>query len=173
MKPSEAFMQNREEIAGILKTIGRENVRILGSVIRGEDREDGALDLLAGGNSHIWLHPSGPTRRAARPAMRPETPQVSGARAGGARVAGGSGEILGGSGELPGRMRTASKPRRGVERVRRTTATGPEGAVSVVPSCKKESRPNERYTQGTSEGQGSYIVPSSGVQTRTAHSTVV
>ncbi len=93
MKPSEAFMQNREEIAGILKTIGRENVRILGSVIRGEDREDGALDLLAGGNSHTWIHPSGPKRRAARPAMCPETPQVSGSRAEGARGAGGSGEF--------------------------------------------------------------------------------
>ena len=48
MKPSKAFMQNREEIAEILKTIGRENVRILGSVIRGEDREDGDLHFLAG-----------------------------------------------------------------------------------------------------------------------------
>ena len=52
MKPSEAFMQNRESIARILKRHGLENVRVFGSVIRGEDREDSDLDLLAGGNFH-------------------------------------------------------------------------------------------------------------------------
>ncbi len=52
MKPSEAFMQNREAITRILKSHGLENVRVFGSVIRGEDREDSDLDLLAGGNSH-------------------------------------------------------------------------------------------------------------------------
>ena len=48
MKPSKAFMQNREAIARILKSYGPENVRVFGSAIRGEDREDGDLHFLAG-----------------------------------------------------------------------------------------------------------------------------
>ena len=52
MNPSDAFMQNREAIARIPKSYGPENVRVFGSLIRGEDQEDGDLDFLAGGNSH-------------------------------------------------------------------------------------------------------------------------
>lgn len=52
MKPSDALMSNQEEIAKILESHGLTNVHVFGSVIRGEDREDSDLDLLADGSAH-------------------------------------------------------------------------------------------------------------------------
>lgn len=53
MKPSEVFMKDREEIAKILESHGLTNVHVVGSVIRGEDREDSDIDLLADGSAHL------------------------------------------------------------------------------------------------------------------------
>ena len=71
--------------------------------------------------------------RGQRIAQRPPSLRVEGGR----RQAE-QGQSKRGPGEPLGRMRIASKPRRGVERVRRTTAEDSEAVVSVVPSCQKE-----------------------------------
>ena len=87
MKPSEAFMQNREAIARILKAHGLGNVRVPGSAFRG----DSDLDFLAGGNSHTWIHLSGPMRRVRRTSDAPGDPASLGVASGrreGSRVIG-------------------------------------------------------------------------------------
>jgi predicted nucleotidyltransferase len=46
MRPSEAFSRYRETIRQLVLEAGMTNPRIFGSVVRGEDRDDGDLDIL-------------------------------------------------------------------------------------------------------------------------------
>lgn len=46
MKPAEALRAHRETVLAIAAGMGMRNVRVFGSVLRGEDREGGDIDLL-------------------------------------------------------------------------------------------------------------------------------
>ena len=46
MKPSQALQTHREEIRHVVEKHHAENVRVFGSVLRGDDTEDSDLDLL-------------------------------------------------------------------------------------------------------------------------------
>jgi hypothetical protein len=46
MKPSEALQNNRAAVLKAATTIGARNVRVFGSVLRGEDTDGSDLDLL-------------------------------------------------------------------------------------------------------------------------------
>jgi predicted nucleotidyltransferase len=46
MRPSQALAAQRERILGIAAARGASNVRVFGSVLKGEDREGSDLDLL-------------------------------------------------------------------------------------------------------------------------------
>ncbi len=46
MKPSVALHSHRDSVLALAASIGAENVRIFGSVLRGEDTESSDLDLL-------------------------------------------------------------------------------------------------------------------------------
>lgn len=46
MRPSQALAAQRERILGIAAACGASNVRVFGSVLKGEDREGSDLDLL-------------------------------------------------------------------------------------------------------------------------------
>ena len=46
MRPSEALAARRERILGIAAARGASNVRVFGSVVKGEDREGSDVDLL-------------------------------------------------------------------------------------------------------------------------------
>ena len=44
--PSAALAAHRDEVIAILDQVGAENIRVFGSIARGEDRPDSDIDLL-------------------------------------------------------------------------------------------------------------------------------
>lgn len=46
MRPSEVLPQHREAIRSLVREAGILNPRVFGSVVRGDDRENSALDIL-------------------------------------------------------------------------------------------------------------------------------
>lgn len=46
MKPSEALLNHRDSVLHIAARLGASNVRVFGSVLRGQDHEDSDVDLL-------------------------------------------------------------------------------------------------------------------------------
>lgn len=46
MKPAEALSKHRETVLAIAAGMGMRNVRVFGSVLHGDDREGGDIDLL-------------------------------------------------------------------------------------------------------------------------------
>ncbi len=47
VRPSEVLATRRSEVLGVLKAFGATNVRVFGSITRGEDDESSDVDLLA------------------------------------------------------------------------------------------------------------------------------
>lgn len=52
MKPSVALQEHRSELPALAARFGLRNVRIFGSTLRAEDREDSDLDLLVDPTPH-------------------------------------------------------------------------------------------------------------------------
>jgi uncharacterized protein len=72
MKPSEALSRHRDAIRRIVESHRTRNVRVFGSVLRGEDTEQSDLDLLVDATSQTSLFDIG--------AIRAELKQLLGVR---------------------------------------------------------------------------------------------